>query len=157
VRTLEAWLGHAQKRGARRIWSIGAYGFVMSGMQLTILAYLAIYLVDEAGMTKRTAGFAVGVALAGGTVGRIAWGWFSDRFFHSRVLTLQLVALGSALGLAALAVVGDLPLVWPALFLLGFCAVRWEGLSHPSAPVKGPLRWPNISDSRSGSGRAGRC
>jgi D-cysteine desulfhydrase len=26
VRTLEAWFGHARARGARRIWSIGAYG-----------------------------------------------------------------------------------------------------------------------------------
>ena len=26
VRTLEAWLGHARARGARKIWSIGAYG-----------------------------------------------------------------------------------------------------------------------------------
>jgi D-cysteine desulfhydrase len=26
VRTLEAWFGHAQARGARRIWAIGAYG-----------------------------------------------------------------------------------------------------------------------------------
>jgi D-cysteine desulfhydrase len=26
VRTLEVWLGHAQARGARRIWAIGAYG-----------------------------------------------------------------------------------------------------------------------------------
>jgi D-cysteine desulfhydrase len=26
VRTLEVWLGHAQDRGARRIWAIGAYG-----------------------------------------------------------------------------------------------------------------------------------
>jgi D-cysteine desulfhydrase len=26
VRTLELWLGHAQARGARRIWAIGAYG-----------------------------------------------------------------------------------------------------------------------------------
>lgn len=26
IRTLEAWFGHAQARGARRIWSIGAYG-----------------------------------------------------------------------------------------------------------------------------------
>ena len=26
IRTLEVWLGHAQVRGARRIWAIGAYG-----------------------------------------------------------------------------------------------------------------------------------
>lgn len=26
VRTLEVWLGHARDRGARRLWSIGAYG-----------------------------------------------------------------------------------------------------------------------------------
>jgi D-cysteine desulfhydrase len=26
IRTLEAWFGHAQARGARRIWAIGAYG-----------------------------------------------------------------------------------------------------------------------------------
>jgi len=26
IRTLEAWLGHAQARGARRIWAMGAYG-----------------------------------------------------------------------------------------------------------------------------------
>jgi len=26
IRTLEAWFGHARERGARRIWTIGAYG-----------------------------------------------------------------------------------------------------------------------------------
>src|SRR5439155_18573871 len=26
IRTLEAWLGHARARGARRIWAMGAYG-----------------------------------------------------------------------------------------------------------------------------------
>ena len=26
IRTLEVWFGHAQERGARRIWAIGAYG-----------------------------------------------------------------------------------------------------------------------------------
>src|SRR4051812_25436799 len=26
IRTLEAWLGHTQATGAKRIWAIGAYG-----------------------------------------------------------------------------------------------------------------------------------
>lgn len=148
IAVASAWVGGPQPETLRRktsepvrpasLLGLGAYGVVMSGMQLTILAFLAVYLVDDVGMSKRVAGFAVGVTLTGATIGRIAWGWFSDRTVRSRVFTLQLVAFGSAVGLALLAAVGDLPLVWPALFLLGFCSIGWNGVYIATASEMAP-------------------
>ena len=107
---------------------LGIYGFVMAGMQMTVLAFLAIYLVDRADMSSTKAGIGVSVLLAGATLGRIAWGWFSDRLFHSRLLALQLAALGTAASLVLVALVEGHVAVWPVLFLLGFCSIGWNGV-----------------------------
>lgn len=111
---------------ATSLLGIGAYGFLMAGIQLSVLGYLAVYLVDAEDLTETRAGLAIAVALAGATVGRIVWGVISDRLFHSRLLTLQLAALGAAAALAMLSVAGARAALWPVLFLLGFCAVGWN-------------------------------
>jgi ACS family hexuronate transporter-like MFS transporter len=107
--------------------ALGAYGFVMAGIQLTVLSFLAIYLVDEIGQSKTTAGLGISVLLAGATVGRISWGWLSDRL-HSRIFALQLAALGSAITLALLPPAGSNPGLWLLLFGLGFCSIGWNGV-----------------------------
>ena len=107
--------------------SLGAYGFVMAGMQLSVLSLLAVYLVDEIEQSKTTAGLGVAVLLAGATLGRVMWGWLSDRF-HSRILALQLAALGSAVALVLVPPAGGNPGLWLLLFGLGFCSIGWNGV-----------------------------
>lgn len=111
---------------ATSLLGIGTYGFFMAGIQISVLSYLAVYLVDQEDMTATKAGLAIAVALAGATVGRIVWGVISDRLFHSRLLALQLAAFGAAVALAVLSVAGARAVLWPVLFLLGFCAVGWN-------------------------------
>ena len=106
---------------------LGVYGFVMAGMQLSVLSLLAVYLVDDVGQSRTTAGLGVSVLLAGATLGRVSWGWFSDRV-HSRVLALRLAALGSAIGLVLVPPAGGHPGLWLLLFALGFCSVGWNGV-----------------------------
>jgi sugar phosphate permease len=98
----------------------------MAGIQLSVLSYLAVYLVDHEKLTETIAGLAIAVSLAGGTAGRIVWGILSDRFLHSRLLVLQVAALGAAASLTVLAASGPRALLWPVLFVLGFCAVGWN-------------------------------
>lgn len=111
---------------ATSLFGIGIYGLIMAGIQASVLSYLAVYLVDQEDVTATTAGLAIAVALAGATVGRIVWGMISDRLLHSRLLALQFAALGAAVALGVLSIAGASALLWPDLFLLGFCAVGWN-------------------------------
>lgn len=105
---------------------MGSYGFFMAGVQLSVLGLLAVYLVDNEGLSARGAGLAVALTLAGGTAGRIVWGIASDRLFHSRLLVLQLASAGATLALVGVAVLGAGVALWLVLFLLGFCAIGWN-------------------------------
>ena len=58
----------------------------------------------------------------------MAWGWFSDRLLHSRLVALQLAALGTAAALVILPLVEGGVGVWPLLFVLGFCCIGWNGV-----------------------------
>ena len=122
--TLERLVGEPIRPAS--LVGMGTYGFMMTAVQITLLAYLAVYLVDRQGLTATTAGLAIAVTLAGATVGRIVWGVLSDRVFGRRIVALQLAALGAIGGLVVLTLVGADPVLWPALFILGFCAIGWN-------------------------------
>lgn len=104
------------------------FGFVMSGVQLSLAGYLTLYLVEAHGFTKTTAGVALSVAFASACLGRIGWGWLSDRFFHSHATTLVVISGASIVGLAAMAsgVVG--PSLWLVVGLIGLCSIGWNGV-----------------------------
>jgi len=104
------------------------YGFLMAGIQLTFVGYLTIYLVDHHGFSPTRAGFALSVALAGGVVGRLAWGAISDRFFASHATALTLAGAGSVAGLLVLALDSSGPTLWVAVVLVGFCSIGWNGV-----------------------------
>jgi nitrate/nitrite transporter NarK len=104
------------------------FGFVMSGVQLSLAGYLTLYLVDSHGFSKTGAGIALSVAFASACVGRIAWGWLSDRCFSSHATTLVLISSASLAGLAAMASgVDGLPL-WLIMVMLGLCSIGWNGV-----------------------------
>ena len=104
------------------------FGFVMSGVQLSLAGYLTLYLVEAHGFTKTTAGVALSVAFASACLGRIGWGWLSDRFFDSHATTLVVISGASIVGLAAMAsgVVG--PSLWLVVALIGLCSIGWNGV-----------------------------
>ncbi|MGN6167482.1 MAG: MFS transporter [Solirubrobacteraceae bacterium] len=104
------------------------FGFVMSGVQLSLAGYLTLYLVETHGFSKTTAGVALSVTFAAACVGRIGWGWLSDRFFSSHATTLVLISGASVIGLAAMAsgVVG--PSLWLVIAMIGVCSIGWNGV-----------------------------
>jgi MFS family permease len=111
-----------------RVGPTALFGFVMSGVQFGLAGYLTVYLVDVHGFSKTTAGAALSVAFASACVGRITWGWLSDRWFASHATTLALISAASALLLAALASgVGGLTL-WLIVALIGLCSIGWNGV-----------------------------
>lgn len=111
-----------------RIAPTALFGFVMSGVQFSLAAYLTVYLVDAHGFSKTTAGTALSVAFASACVGRIAWGWLSDRWFGSHATTLALIAGASAAAIAALASgIGGLSL-WLIVVMIGLSSIAWNGV-----------------------------
>lgn len=105
---------------------LGVYGFLMAGIQLSTVGLLAVYLVDKGDFSPRLAGWAIAVALVGGTSGRILWGLASDRVKSSRLVTLQIAAAGAGVASMLIAVIDSDVAIWPVLFVLGFCAVGWN-------------------------------
>lgn len=126
VSTPQAPIPAAQRERSANFVPMGIYGFFMAGIQLSSLGLLAVYLVDRVDLTPRVAGWAIAVMLAGGTIGRIVWGILSDRLLHSRLLALQLASSGAIAALLVIALLESQIAVWPALFVLGFCAIGWN-------------------------------
>jgi fucose permease len=111
-----------------RIAPTALFGFVMSGVQFSLAGYLTVYLVDAYGLSKTTAGTALSVAFASACVGRIAWGWVSDRWFASHASTLALIAAASAVAIAALASGVGGPSLWLIMVMIGLTSIAWNGV-----------------------------
>ena len=103
------------------------FGLLIAGVQVSIFAFTAVYLVDARGFSPTGAGFGVSTVLVGGVVGRLFWGWFADLFPRHRLLVLQGIGLLGAALLAGLIVVpnAQIPLFLAAL---GVCSVGWNGV-----------------------------
>jgi MFS family permease len=104
--------------------------FVYGGMQITLLAYLVIFLVESFSLSLVLAGMVMAVSQVTSVAARIAWGIFADRLATRRV-TLGILGVGMGLtALSALAAKPDWPL-W-ALFAFamayGATAVGWNGV-----------------------------
>lgn len=138
-REAAGWFDSARRRGPAfpttptsvslpRLAPTALFGFVMSGVQLSLAGYLTLYLVDAHGFSKTTAGIALSVAFGSACVGRIAWGWLSDRCFASHATTLALASGASTIALGALATgVGGLSL-WLVVVMIGLCSIGWNGV-----------------------------
>jgi MFS family permease len=111
-----------------RVAPTALFGFVMSGVQFSLAGYLTVYLVDAHGFSTTTAGTALSVAFASACVGRIAWGWLSDRWFASHATTLSLIAVASAAAIAAMASgIGGVSL-WLIMVMIGLSSIAWNGV-----------------------------
>jgi MFS family permease len=104
------------------------FGFVSSGVQLSVAGYLTVYLVDTQHFSRPDAGLALGLAFGAGCLGRVSWGSISDRFFASHSTTLVVSSIGSLVGLAAVSAGAHGALLWPVIALVGFCSIGWNGV-----------------------------
>jgi len=68
-----AWTGEVV------VWSL--IGVFFAALQGAGTAYLAVYMVKDFSYSAVAAGFFLAVAQGSGAVGRILWGWASDRWF----------------------------------------------------------------------------
>ena len=117
----------------KRLRSLAAVSFVLSGIQVAFASYLVSFLTTGLAMTALAAGSLLALSQMGGVLGRIGWGYLSDRF----IKPLSMLALLSlVIALAALAT-GGLAL-WPAamssltlaglMFVFGASASGWNGV-----------------------------
>jgi MFS family permease len=104
------------------------FGFISSGVQLSVAAYLTVYLVDTQHFSRPTAGLALSVAFGAACLGRICWGSLSDRFFSTHATTLGVTSIGSAAGIAAIAAGVHGAALWPVVAVVGFCSIGWNGV-----------------------------
>ena len=104
--------------------------FFFSTMQLSLVSFIVIYLIDDVKMTLVQAGIILATAQAGGIIGRIVWGALVDRGVRPR---LMLGILGIAMAAGALSSAAFSP-QWPFFAVLTVCAlygsaaVGWNGV-----------------------------
>lgn len=122
-----AWALLRDDLAIRRLAAVSA---PFSALQLGLNAFLVTYLVGTLELPHVTAGLILGVAQAGGLVGRLGWGYVAGRLGSARSV---IAALGFAMGASAAAMAimptGPAP-AFAALvaFLFGLTASGWNGV-----------------------------
>jgi predicted MFS family arabinose efflux permease len=109
---------------------LAAVSFVFSIVQMSLSTYLVTFLNAGLGWTLVAAGVALSIAQAGGAVGRVLWGWVTDRGLGAERM-LALLALAMAVcsaGTAALQADMAPALALVLLAAFGACGIGWNGV-----------------------------
>ena len=113
-----------------RLQPIALVAFSFGAMQLSLFAFLVTYLVERVGLDLVTAGLMFSVMQGAGFVGRVGWGWVTDRRIGARPL-LAVLGVGTMASTVAAMAFSD---AWPIAGLaagcaaLGLTAVGWNGI-----------------------------
>lgn len=121
----------AERISIRLGWrlGVGGFGFLMAGLQLSFVSYLAVFLTEDHGYRVGIAGISLAVSMLGGTAGRLGWAVVSDRWFSdARYTGLALTAVIAAIGLVGLALLPTGALLWPCVALVGLSSIGWNGV-----------------------------
>ena len=115
-----------------RTWvAASAYGWVFMGALGSVVAYLAVSLVQDGGLSPVQAGLLLAVLQVGGIAGRLGFGVLSDRL-GSRGTVMSLtaaLAVLACLGMALLDHRGTpAPVLVALAFLLGLSCLGWNAL-----------------------------
>jgi MFS family permease len=135
----------------RRLLELSLVSLIYGGMQITLIAYLVVFLVDAFALSLVLAGMVMAASQLTSVAARIAWGAFADRLATRRA-TLGLLGLGMGLTAAtALAAAPDWPLWMLFAFAMAFgaTAVGWNGVFLAEIARLAPRD--RISDATGGS------
>jgi predicted MFS family arabinose efflux permease len=110
------------------VWWLTAYAFLMGSGVSAVTAYLPLYAVERLDYSVQTAGAVAAAIGLVGIVGRIAWGFISDRR-SGFVMPLLVMAVGAVASvLFLMAAEESSALVWLGALLLGATAVTWNSV-----------------------------
>jgi MFS family permease len=109
---------------------LASCSFVFSIAQLSLTTYLVTYLTDSLAYGLVAAGALLSISQVGAVLGRVAWGYASDRWFGARRMLAMLASLMalSALATAILHQQASGVVVIAVLFVFGASAVGWNGV-----------------------------
>ena len=104
--------------------------FVFSIAQLSLTTYLVTYLTDSLAYGLVAAGFLLSASQVGAVIGRVFWGYVSDRWFGARRMLALLAALMALSAVATALLQPALPvvLVLCVLIVFGASAIGWNGV-----------------------------
>lgn len=128
---------------SRDPWLVATATLIFAAIQTVWMSFLVLYLGDVAGLPVVAAAWLLAQAQVTGMLGRVAFGFLSDRVLGGRRrIVLVLAGIGS--GLSTLLMAGIAPGTprW-ALSLLalvfGFVGIGWNGVHHTlMAELAGP-------------------
>ena len=117
---------------ASRTWvAATAYGWFFMGALGSVVAYLAVSLNQDAGLSPVRAGLLLAVLQVGGIAGRLGFGVLSDRW-GSRGAVMSLSAALAVVSCLAMALLGrgaaGVPGLVAIAFLLGVSCMGWNAL-----------------------------
>ena len=111
------------------LW-LSSASFCFAAIQLCLLAFLVVLLVEELGFDLVAAGAILAAVQVVGALGRILWGMLADRLRNGLAVLFGLALL---MATASAAVIG-LSTAWPGFLViavfqvLGISAVGWNGV-----------------------------
>jgi len=110
------------------VWWLTAYAFLMGSGVSAVTAYLPLYAVERLDFSVQTAGAVAAAIGLVGIVGRVAWGFVSERR-SGFVLPLLVMAVGAVASVLLLMAAEESPwLIWLGALLLGATAVTWNSV-----------------------------
>ncbi|MBP6018620.1 MAG: MFS transporter [Burkholderiaceae bacterium] len=114
----------------RGLTTLALVSFLFSIVQLSVVTYLVTFLHDDLAISLITAGFMLAVAQTAGVVGRMLWGWVSDRYLGAtRMLSVLAVLIALCAALTPLLQYTDSHIpVLVLLAVLGASAIGWNGV-----------------------------
>lgn len=116
--------------GDDRLRRLAAFSLVFSTVQVCLATFLVTYLSEGLGYTLVAAGAALAAAQTGGVVGRVLWGWLTDRGIGAARMLAFLAALMAVCSAATAALGAGVPAVALGVLLViyGACATGWNGV-----------------------------
>ena len=109
-------------------------GFVYGGVQITLVTYLVIFLVESFALTLVLAGLVMAVSQVASVIGRVLWGVLADRVgVATSARRTMLGLLGLGMGVSSLAALSADPgwsrgLLFTYAAVFGASAVGWNGV-----------------------------
>ena len=128
----------------KKLRALAAVSFVLSGIQISFASYLVSFLTTSLLMGALAAGSLLALAQMGGVLGRIVWGYISDRYIRplSALALLSLVIATAAVATSSLA-------LWPQaasgallaglMFVFGASASGWNGVYLAEVARQAPV------------------
>ncbi len=114
----------------RALAMLAMCSFFFSATQLSLVTYLVTYLHDSLGQGLVAAGMVLSVSQLAGVVGRVFWGYVSDRFLGARRTLAVLAGLMALSSVATALLSTNMPtvLMLGILAVFGASAIGWNGV-----------------------------